>query len=112
MENADMTTTTPPETAGLCLACLTPTDTVLGFRGDAEFHVAAVMHITKESMDDALATYRNATGADPDKVIDGVHDVAFRLCEKCASRAKLPRKPVLLTPFAEIPTFVQPAEAN
>lgn len=107
-----MKTTTAPETAGLCLACLTPTDTGLAFRGDAEFHVAAAMRITKAPMDEALATYRNATGADPDKVIDGIHDIVFRLCEKCAAKAKLPRKPVLLTPNAEIPTFVQPAEAN
>lgn len=104
-----MKTTTRPETAGLCLACLTPTDTALAFRGDAEFHIAAVMSITKDPIEIASKTYERASGADPGKVFDGVHDVIFRLCEECASRAKLPRKPVLLTPNAEIPTFVQPA---
>ena len=95
----------PAETAGMCIGCLTPTDTVLGFRGDGEFIIAAVAKITGDALELAHETYRQATGAKPGCVIDGINDVVFRVCEPCAAKAGLPAKPVLFTPLAEIPTF-------
>lgn len=99
-------TTTTPQTAGLCIACITPTDTVLGFRGEGEWVIAAAAKVTGDSLDVAHETYRQATGAAPGCVIDGINEVVFRVCQSCATKAGLP-KPVLFTPLAQIPAVTQ-----
>lgn len=97
---------TATETAGLCISCTTPTDTVLGFRGEAEWVIAAAAHITGDTTTDAHETYRQATGAEPGCVLDGINEVVFRICTTCSTKAELP-KPVLFTPLAAIPTLQQ-----
>jgi hypothetical protein len=92
---------------GSCIACLRGTDSALGFQGEAEWIIAAIMHITGDPMEQAAETFRQVSGSAPGEVPDGIQTHVLRLCTECAARTSLPVAPVALTTDAEVPTLTQ-----
>lgn len=89
--------------AGTCIACLRPTDTALGFRGEPEWHAAGLSRLGLP-MAEAVAMVETY-GGEPGP--DGRYDAVYRVCERCAARAGFP-KPGLALPGEGVPSIGQP----
>jgi hypothetical protein len=89
-----------------CVVCLRGTDTGLVFAGEAEWAAAGLVDIGVPE-DQAIATVSHGTGSEPGTVPDGDITVMFRLCQVCASKARLP---VGLVASGNLPTIDQPPE--
>ncbi len=97
-----------------CIVCFTPTDTGLGFRGEAEWCIAGI-RVLGVPEDHAYPTFREGwidSGHElgDGEVPDGVIDVPVRVCAGCVSKcpADFPA-PVLAVPGAALPT-ISPAD--
>lgn len=87
---------------GTCVACLQPTDTGLGFEGEAEWIIAGLT-LLGVGQDEALQTLASA---DPrfrpvGKVPIGTVKVVFRVCGACAGKRNFPV--ALITAAGELP---------
>jgi hypothetical protein len=98
--------------SGTCIVCLTPTDTGLGFRGEAEFVIAG-LRVLGVPEDEEYTTFRAGwadAGHDLEdgEVPDGIIEVPVRVCTRCVSRcpAKFPA-PALAMAGATLPTVTQ-----
>jgi len=75
---------------GTCIVCFRPTDTGLGFRGEAEFVIAGLRVLgIPEGAD--YATFRAGwtdTGHDLEdgEVPDGIIEVPVQVCTRCVSK--------------------------
>ncbi len=87
--------------SGTCIACLKPTDTGLGVRGEAEWHAAFLINLGIPQ-DEATATVSDGTGLVP----DGVYERAYQVCRGCAP-AHFP-VPALALPGSSLPAVGQP----
>ncbi len=95
---------------GTCVGCLMPTDTGLGLRGPAEWHLAFLVNLGMNEQE-ALGTFqagmRDAGWPGPDEdgdIPDGIIDLAYRVCARCAGRAGHMRV-ALATAGAALPTY-------
>jgi hypothetical protein len=92
--------------------CLEPTDTGLGFRGEAEFIVAAVNVLGVPEMQ-AGRTVCEALGTTYPNVPDGVLEAGLRVCSDCVEKANesFPEpvfsRPVVTFEGAGVPTLTQ-----
>ena len=93
---------------GTCIACVRPTDTALGFRGEPEAHAAFLIALGVPKRE-AIATTESflpefaAKYGSP----DGLPQSIYRVCGKCAAKAKLP-PPVLALPGHPVPVIYLP----
>lgn len=97
---------------GTCIACLTPTDTALAFRGEAKWFIAGLYALGIPE-DQAFATAHVIwSESDPmlrkGQVPGGIVTEAIRVCRKCVRSAgpSFP-DPVLAIADAEIPVISQ-----
>jgi hypothetical protein len=95
---------------GSCIVCGQGTDTAVGVRGEAEWHVAFMMQLGIP-YDQANATHSFATGAAPGHVLDGIHTSHVRVCADCFANSPFyPKvKPALYIESGELPVIEQPA---
>jgi len=93
---------------GSCVACLNPTDTVLGIEGEAEWHIAFLTNLNIPG-NEAGATVSAGTGNPPGMVPNGRYASLYRVCTNCAESASpnFP-KPVLSLLGVDAPTLHQP----
>ena len=74
-----------------CISCFRgDTKTVVQAEGEAEWHIAALMHWAGLPSEQATATFlfycEHELGCEPGRVPDGRFTHAFRLCRDCAAR--------------------------
>jgi hypothetical protein len=94
--------------SGTCVACLRPTDTGLGVRGDAEWHAAFLVSVGLPEKE-AIACAEGARSDCPGGVKpDGRFDMPYQVCERCAARVPSFPKPSLVLPGEPVPTIGQP----
>lgn len=85
-----------------CVACLRKnTDTVLAFKGDAEWVAAGLMALGVPE-DEAGSTVAYALTGRVDEVPEGEVSMIFRVCETCAERPGFPVVPVAAGEVAPI----------
>lgn len=95
---------------GLCVACMTPTDTALGVRGEPEWHIAFLTALGIP-LDQAEKTFevmeRTAPGIMSN---DGsVYEWGVQVCTACAEKSRAPLPiPVLALPGRDLPVVGQP----
>jgi hypothetical protein len=75
--------------ADSCVACLTGTDTALGFVGEAEWAIAGLQRLGLPP-DQAASTVSYGTGCEPGNVPDGRFQLVVRVCGSCAGAAGFP----------------------
>lgn len=90
--------------SGTCIACLRPTDTALGVRGEAEWHAAFLVVMGVPEDEARLTVQRHAPSSDR-------YDAAYQVCGRCARNSPFPQ-PALALPGAPVPTIEQPRSAG
>lgn len=88
---------------GSCIACLTGTDTALGFRGDIDW-VAGGLVALGVPTEQAIATVENS---DIPVNLYGQFEAIFQVCTNCCTKSSLPA-PVLIHSGVSVPTLEQP----
>ena len=92
---------------GSCVACLRPTDTALGFRGEPGWHAAGLTKLglpIKEAITTVHRFLEEVSGG-PDP--DGRYSAVYRVCGDCAARTPGFPKPVLALAGEPVPTIEQ-----
>jgi hypothetical protein len=91
--------------SGTCIACLLPTDTALGVRGEPEWHAAFLTLIGLPAAEAEAMVGRSEEPVDA----RGRYETLYRVCSKCAAKgsSSFP-KPALALPGASVPTIGQP----
>lgn len=74
---------------GTCVICLTPTDTVLGFQGEAEWCISG-LYTLGIPMDEAVIMAEHCWGADPGLVPQGTQYVGVQVCNECVAKVEPP----------------------
>lgn len=87
--------------AETCVSCLQPTDTAIGVRAEAEFHIAFLMQFNIPN-DQAGGMVSLGTGCDDGKVPGGVFEAVYRVCTDCATNTPKMPKPTLMHVGAQV----------
>jgi hypothetical protein len=89
---------------GSCVICLQGTDTGLQFIGEAEWLVAALMHLGVRNQEEAVAVVGHCFSCDPGRLPNGVVTMPVRLCESCLKKSDR-RMQVGLVASGALPTY-------
>lgn len=84
---------------GPCVACQTPTDTILAVKGDPEWHAAFLVILGVPTPAAMIMIEQFGT---PD---------FYRVCSACVAKTPFP-PPAISLPGADVPRITQPTERN
>jgi hypothetical protein len=94
---------------GSCVVCGQGTDTAIGTRGVAEWHLAFLTTLGLAD-DEAREAHRRWTGRDPGRVPGGVYTVLTRVCVRCFAKTPMypQARPALYVEGGELPVIQEP----